>query len=55
MTIFAGAADLLEITGATTRCRRRRWGRAWSLWGPLLLIAAGLGMLAGAAIVAMGG
>lgn len=50
MTVFYGARDLLETTGAITRTKRRRWHwrRAWSLYGPVLLMAAGFGLYLGA-------
>lgn len=49
---------LLDVTGARTACRRRRarrWRAVWSLWGPLLPIALGMGMLAGAALALLRG
>lgn len=56
MTMFYGARDLLDITGAVTPAKRRRhdWRGAWSLYGPFLPIAAGLGMLSGCALAVWG-
>ncbi|HEX5320602.1 MAG TPA: hypothetical protein VFW46_15670 [Stellaceae bacterium] len=46
------ALDRLLATGAVTRpprARARDWRLAWSLYGPWILIALGLGLCAGAA------